>query len=290
MAPSPTRDGRAATWADVDPAWNCPVVPQGGVMAALAARAMAAELDDPDRRRCAPSPRCSPPRCPPARSRSTSTVLRRGRSMSQATATVRAEGPSRATTMAVFGRARGGFEFTDLAMPDVAAPRDCPSFRDPPPRGRTSLSEPRRRLLGARRGPARPSATPPGTTTCPTSSDCASGTASTSPPCGRRHARPAGRDRPVRPDAVVGGPAHGPRASPTGTRRAPTSPSTCSARPGPSGCSRTSRAGDARATRRSRWRRGTHRPVPRGPRLAGHVPRVPRGPPAGHAASRFDQR
>jgi acyl-CoA thioesterase len=65
-------------------------------------------------------------------------VLRRGRTMSQATATVRPAGPdgeaaASHTTVAVFGAARGGFEFTDLVMPDVPPPGDCPSFRDPPP-------------------------------------------------------------------------------------------------------------------------------------------------------------
>jgi acyl-CoA thioesterase len=39
------------------------------------------------------------------------------------------------TTTAVFGRAREGVEFTDLVRPDVPAPADCPSFRDPPPPG-----------------------------------------------------------------------------------------------------------------------------------------------------------
>jgi acyl-CoA thioesterase len=39
------------------------------------------------------------------------------------------------TSVAVFGAPRIGFEFTDLVLPDVPAPDDCPSFRDGPPPG-----------------------------------------------------------------------------------------------------------------------------------------------------------
>ena len=35
---------------EVDARWNCPVVPQGGTMAALAAAAMTAEVADPGQR------------------------------------------------------------------------------------------------------------------------------------------------------------------------------------------------------------------------------------------------
>jgi hypothetical protein len=60
------------------------------------------------------------------------TVLRRGRTMSQATATVAPRGRVGHTSVAVFGADRLA-EFTDLAMPDVSPPGECPSFRDPPP-------------------------------------------------------------------------------------------------------------------------------------------------------------
>jgi acyl-CoA thioesterase len=116
---------------ELSESWNCPIVPHGGLVTAVAARAMAMELDQADH---------------PLRSVTNAfaaqvaagpveiavQVLRRGRSMSQATATVRGAGH---TCVAVFGGARDGFEFTDVVMPEVPAPAACPSFRDPPPEG-----------------------------------------------------------------------------------------------------------------------------------------------------------
>jgi acyl-CoA thioesterase len=118
---------------DVDPCWNCPTVPQGGTMAALATAAMSAELDDPDQR-LRTQTTVFATAVPAGAVTIDVSVLRRGRTMSQVTATARAAGGDAGhTTVAVFGRARPGFEFTDLAMPDVASPADAPSFRDPPP-------------------------------------------------------------------------------------------------------------------------------------------------------------
>ena len=134
VAPDGARPGRYHV--DVDPRWNCPVVPQGGLMAALAAQAMATELAMPDERlRSLTTVFAS--QVPAGPVAIDVTVLRRGRTMSQAVATARgggdaADSPGH-TTVAVFGRDRGGFEFTDLAMPDVPPPGECPSFRDPPP-------------------------------------------------------------------------------------------------------------------------------------------------------------
>ena len=136
LVPDTERPGRYRV--DVDTRWNCPIVPQGGVMAALAAAAMQAELDHPDQRLRTLTTvfAAQVPAGPVAIDVS---VLRRGRTMSQATATVRAadadHGAAGHTTVAVFGAARGGFEFTDLTMPDVEPPEACPSFRDPPPPG-----------------------------------------------------------------------------------------------------------------------------------------------------------
>jgi len=113
--------------------WLAPLVPQGGITAAVAARAMTAELDDPAQLL-----------------RSLTTVfagrvasgsveidveaLRRGRSMSQMTATVRNDDePAGATAVAVFGAARPGFEFTGAEMPEVPPPEACRSSRDAPP-------------------------------------------------------------------------------------------------------------------------------------------------------------
>ncbi len=115
--------------------WNCPVVPHGGFMAAVALRAMAAELDEPEQS-LRTSTTAFAAQVPAGPVEIDVNVLRRGRSMSQASATVRAEGEDAGhTTVAVFGRPRPGFEFTDVTMPDVPAPDDCPSFRDPPPEG-----------------------------------------------------------------------------------------------------------------------------------------------------------
>lgn len=119
---------------DVSSDWNCPVVPQGGVMAAVAARAMALELGGDT--------------APPLRTLTTVfaaqvaagpvevdvTVLRRGRTLSQVRADVRNPGADVGhSVVAVFGGDRVGFSFTDGAVPTVPAPEDCPSFRDDPP-------------------------------------------------------------------------------------------------------------------------------------------------------------
>ncbi len=62
-------------------------------------------------------------------------VLRRGRSVSQVTATLRNPGASVGfVALAVFGAEREGFTFTDIEPPDgVKPPLECPSFRDPVP-------------------------------------------------------------------------------------------------------------------------------------------------------------
>jgi acyl-CoA thioesterase len=118
---------------DVDPRWNCPVVPQGGMMVALAAKAMAVELDEPDQRLRSLTTVFAG-QVPSGPVTIDVRVLRRGRSISQAVADVRAPGADAGhATVAVFGRSRAGFEFTDLRMPEVPPPHECPSFRDPLP-------------------------------------------------------------------------------------------------------------------------------------------------------------
>ena len=119
----------------VSDAWMLMVVPQGGIVAAIAARAMATVLGDP------------------AQSLRTITavfagqvtggpvevevqVLRRGRSMSQLSATVRNPGAAAGlTAVAAFGAPRRGFAFTDLACPEVDPPEHLRGFRDPLPEG-----------------------------------------------------------------------------------------------------------------------------------------------------------
>lgn len=122
--------------ATVGEVWNLRPLPQGGVITALALRAMAEELGDPSQR---------------LRTLHTAFVaqvadgrvlidvdtLRRGRSMSHLRAEVRNEGAGQGhSTTAVFGAPRRGFSFTDIAPPaEVPPPDECPSWRDPPPDG-----------------------------------------------------------------------------------------------------------------------------------------------------------
>lgn len=126
---------------DVDPGWNCPTVPHGGVMASIASRAMALELGrvaregaEPMTLRTQTTVFAAPVPAGPVTV--DVTVLRSGRTMSQARAEVRAVGADAGhTTIAVFGHDRRGFELVDLEMPEVAPPEDCSSFRDEPPEG-----------------------------------------------------------------------------------------------------------------------------------------------------------
>ena len=127
----------------IDEVWNLRPLPQGGVVTALALRAMSAELDDPTQR---------------LRTTHTSfaaqvahgpvdidvELLRRGRSMSHLRAEVRNPGAVRGhLTTGIFGARRNGFHFTDLEPPvDPPHPDDCPSFRDPPPPGIVEGFEP----------------------------------------------------------------------------------------------------------------------------------------------------
>ena len=129
-----TPSGPARFAATIDDAWNLRPLPQGGIVTAIAARAMAAALDDPTQR---------------LRTLHTAFVaqvahgpvtvdvelLRTGRSMSHLRAEVVNPGSARGhVTTAIFGAARDGFAFTDLRPPvDVPTPDECPSFRDPRP-------------------------------------------------------------------------------------------------------------------------------------------------------------
>ena len=133
MAPDAERPGRYLV--DLDPRWNCPIVPQGGMMTALTAAAMAAEIGDPAQR-LRTITTVFAAQVPAGPVSVDVTVLRRGRRATQAVATTCAAGASVGhTSVAVFGPDSGGFEFTDLAMPDVPPPEDCRSFRDPLPDG-----------------------------------------------------------------------------------------------------------------------------------------------------------
>jgi acyl-CoA thioesterase len=129
-------DGPGRYTAEIGVDWSLRPLPQGGIVTALALRAMDAELGDAEQR---------------LRTLHTTFItqvahgevdidvdlLRRGRSMSHLRAEVRNRGADRGhVTTAVFGAPRRGFDFTDLRPPcSVPPPQDCRSFRDPPPPG-----------------------------------------------------------------------------------------------------------------------------------------------------------
>lgn len=121
---------------EIDDVWSLRPMPQGGVVTALALRAMAAELDDPAQRlRTLHTSFMAQVAAGPVEI--DAELLRRGRSMSHLRAEVRNVGAPRGhLTTAIFGSSRKGFDFTDLEPPpDVPGPDACPSFRDPPPPG-----------------------------------------------------------------------------------------------------------------------------------------------------------
>ncbi len=121
---------------EIDPAWNLRPLPQGGIVTAIAVRAMAAELDDPSQRlRTLHTTFAAQVADGPVEV--DVEVLRRGRSMSHLRAEVRNRGAARGhLTTGIFGATREGFEFTDLRPPaDVPPPTECGSFRDPVPPG-----------------------------------------------------------------------------------------------------------------------------------------------------------
>jgi len=121
--------------ATVSDRWQAPVLPQGGMTTALALRAMAAALDVPGERLRSVTTVFAAQVAPGAVEVDV-TVLRRGRTMSQAMATVHPAGTASGhSAIAVFGTSRLGYEFCDLSMPEVAPPLSCPSFRDPLPEG-----------------------------------------------------------------------------------------------------------------------------------------------------------
>ncbi|HEV3497726.1 MAG TPA: thioesterase family protein [Actinomycetes bacterium] len=119
---------------EIGEAWTLRPQPQGGVVTAVALRAMAAELDDPRQRlRTLHTTFAAQVAAGPVDVEVE--VLRRGRSMSQLRAEVRNPGAGRGhLTTGVFGATREGFAFTDLRPPaGLPTPDDCPSWRDPLP-------------------------------------------------------------------------------------------------------------------------------------------------------------
>ena len=124
----------------IDESWCLRPLPQGGVVTALAARAMAQELAADDQRlRTLHTTFVAPVAHGPVEV--DVEVVRRGRSMSHVRAEVRNPGsPHGHVTTAVFGSPRRGFAFTDLEPPTGFVPLSvAPSFRDPPPPGVTAF-------------------------------------------------------------------------------------------------------------------------------------------------------
>jgi acyl-CoA thioesterase len=127
-------DGPGRFSATIDPAWNLRPIPQGGVVTAIALRAMAETLDDPAQRlRTLHTAFVTQVSDGPVTI--AVDVLRRGRSMSHLRAEVANVGATHGhVTTGIFGAKRAGYAFTDLPPPElVPQPDDCPSFRDPPP-------------------------------------------------------------------------------------------------------------------------------------------------------------
>ncbi len=136
-------------WADIDlhevgdsrfttsisDAWDLMVAPQGGVVAAIAVRAMERVLGHPEQTlRTLTAMFAGQVAGGPVEIEVQ--VLRRGRSMSQLLATVHNPGADAGlTAIAAFGAPRRGFEFTELVMPEVPGPEELRGFRDPLPEG-----------------------------------------------------------------------------------------------------------------------------------------------------------
>jgi len=129
----PARPGRFT--AHIDDRWMLAVVPQGGAVAALAARAMTTALGLPEQRlRSLSAVFAGQVTTGPVEIEVT--VLRAGRSMSQLMATVHNVGADAGlTALAVFGAPRRGFELTELPFPEVAPPDELRGYRDPVPEG-----------------------------------------------------------------------------------------------------------------------------------------------------------
>jgi acyl-CoA thioesterase len=126
-------DGRFTT--TISKQWQLMVAPQGGVVAAIAVRAMERALGRPDQAlRTMTAMFAGQVGCGPVEI--DVQLLRGGRSVSQLVATVRNPGADAGlTALAAFGAPRRGFEFTELEMPVVDGPDGLRGFRDPLPDG-----------------------------------------------------------------------------------------------------------------------------------------------------------
>jgi len=115
--------------------WMLMVAPQGGIVAAVAVRAMERVLGQPEQSlRTMTALFAGQVASGPVEIEVQ--TLRRGRSVSQLCATVRNPGAKAGlTAVAAFGAPRRGFAFTELEMPDVPGPEGLRGYRDPLPDG-----------------------------------------------------------------------------------------------------------------------------------------------------------
>jgi len=120
---------------ELDHSWDLVAAPQGGMAAALALRAAAAEIKDTGHvlRTCTA---VFAGQVSAGVLEIDVTVLRRGRTATQVASTIRNEGATAgATVLAVFGSSREGPSFVDVTPPEVPKPSECRSYRDPLPPG-----------------------------------------------------------------------------------------------------------------------------------------------------------
>jgi acyl-CoA thioesterase len=120
-------DGRYV--AELSDRWNLVPLPQGGVISAVAVQAMQDALGVPEQTlRLAHTTFAA--QVAHGSLEIDVEVLRRGRSMSQVRAEVRNPGSTRGhLTIATFGGSRTGWDFTELARPDVPPPEESKPFR-----------------------------------------------------------------------------------------------------------------------------------------------------------------
>jgi acyl-CoA thioesterase len=132
--PDVVRSGNSTYQVTLDPSWDLAQVPQGGVVTALAVRAMTDAVANPVQTlRTAHTTFVA--QVPHGPLTIDVEIIRRGNSMSHVRAEVRAAGSEHGhLTTAVFGAPRRGFEFTDLEPPaQIIPPSQCRSFRSPLP-------------------------------------------------------------------------------------------------------------------------------------------------------------
>lgn len=134
-----SRVGEGRYRASLSETWNLRPLPQGGVVTAIALRAMTEELGHPEQRLRTLHTTYAAQVAHGALTIDVET-LRRGRSMSHMRAEVCSDDTDRGhLTTAVFGASRRGFEFTDIEPPPAPPPEQCRSWRDPLPEEATGF-------------------------------------------------------------------------------------------------------------------------------------------------------